>query len=221
MAMRLGLRKFRWMFKMVRLLFTAILMIAFTTPSWAVAQSADDPWAEPLNLSHSGIALNPSFVIDSEGLGHVVWQDNLANYVYTRFDGDQWSEPVMTDLDRLFGLPTSTEAIGNNQAPVIYTGPNPLFMAGPDRYIFAFWISPEGRLFTSRVRNVNFQRFKSWESGGVIAHDAASFAVAVDARGEWHLAYLRTAEDPQKSGWHLLYTFQKWWLELDGTSIPV
>jgi len=182
---------------MVKLLFAGILFMAFITPSWAVAQSTDDPWAEPMNLSHSGIALNPSFVIDSEGLVHVVWQDNLANYVYARLDGDQWSAPEMTDLDRLFGLPTTREATGRTQAPVIYTGPNPLFMAGPDRYIYAFWLTPQGRLFTSRVRSVNFERFKSWEYGGVVAHDAASFAVAVDARGEWHLAYLRTAEDPQ------------------------
>ncbi len=183
---------------MVRRLFAAILFIALITPAWAVAQSADDAWAEPINLSHSGIALNPSFVIDSDGLGHVVWQDNLANYVYTRFDGKQWSAPAETDLDRLFGLPTTPETTGRDLTPVLYTGPNPLFMAGPDRYIYAFWLTPQGRLFTSRVRNLNFERFKSWEATGVVAHDATSFSVAVDAHGEWHLAYLRTAEDSQE-----------------------
>jgi len=182
---------------MVRWLFAAILFIALVAPSWAVAQSADDTWTEPMNLSHSGIALNPSFVIDSDGLGHVVWQDNLANYVYTQFDGDQWSAAVETDLDRLFGLPAVPEPTGRDETPVLYTGPNPLFMAGPDRYIYAFWLTPQGRLFTSRVRNINFERFKSWEATGVVAHEATSFSVAVDALGEWHLAYLRTAEDPR------------------------
>ncbi len=179
------------------MLFAGILLIAFLIPSWAIAQSTDDSWTEPINLSHSGIALNPSFVMDSDGLGHVVWQDNLANYVYTRFDGDQWSAPALTDLDRLFGLPTSSEPTGRDLTPVLYTGPNPLFMAGPDRYIYAFWLTPQGRLFTSRVRNINFERFKSWEATGVVAHEAASFAVAVDSRGEWQLAFLRTAEDPR------------------------
>src|SRR5689334_21575268 len=119
MSMKFGLLQFRWMFKVVRWLFAAILLIAFITPSWAVAQSTNDTWTDPINLSHSGIALNPSFVIDSEGLGHVVWQDNLSHYVYTRFEGDQWSAPKTTDLDRLFGLPAVPEPLGRDLTPVL------------------------------------------------------------------------------------------------------
>jgi hypothetical protein len=189
-------RQFGRMFKPVRLLLASALLIIYITPSLAVAQSTDDPWTEPLNLSHSGVATNPAIVSDSEGVVHVVWQDDLANFVYTRLDGDQWSAPVTTDLDRLFTVPSAEEPTGRSQLPMIYTGSNPLFIAGPDRYIFSFWISPQGRLFTSRVRNLNFEHVTAWESTGVIAHQAASFAVAVDARGEWHLAYFRTVPDP-------------------------
>src|SRR5687768_14398420 len=194
MLMRLGSRESGWRFRLVRLLFASVLFIASSTPR-ASAQSTDDTWAEPLNLSHSGVAIKPVFVIDSEAVLHVVWQDDLANYVYTQFDGDQWTAPETTDLDRLFMVPIAGEFIRGAQ-PEIYTGPNPLFIAGPDQYIYAFWISPQGRLFTSKVENLNFEDVAAWDSGGVIAPAAASFAVAVDALGEWHLAYFRTVDDP-------------------------
>ena len=108
-VMTLGSLQSGWMFRLVRLLFASVLFIASITPSWALAQSTDDPWDEPLNLSHSGVAMNPVFVIDFEAVVHVVWQDDLANYVYTQFDGDQWSAPETTDLDRLFIVPIAGE----------------------------------------------------------------------------------------------------------------
>ena len=183
------------MFRLVRLWFTGVLFIASITPSWVLAQSSDDPWAAPVNLSNSGVAMNAAIVIDSEAVVHAVWQDDLENYVYTRFDGSQWSAPKTTNLDRLFMLPVNRESTSPSQL-AIYTGPNPLFIAGPGEHIFAFWISPKGRLFTSRVRNLGFEHVAAWDSERLITPDAASFAVAVDARGELHLAFLRTADDP-------------------------
>src|SRR5690349_11419779 len=94
-----------WIFSLARLLFAGALIIAFITPSWAFAQSAGGPWTKPVNLSRSGGATNPSIVSDSEGGVHAIWQDSLLNYVYSRFDGNQWSAPEITDLDRLFTVP--------------------------------------------------------------------------------------------------------------------
>ena len=181
----------------MRLLFTSALLLASSVPSWAFAQSKDDPWAEPLNISHTGIATNPVVVSDSDGSVHVVWQDNLdedlANYVYTRFDGVQWSDPVTTELARLFRPPN---ARGQILVP-IYTGPNPLFIAGPKQDIIAFWISPQGKLFTSTVKNEQFGNFTAWASGYLIAPEAASIAAAVDGRGELHLAYFDTVDNSE------------------------
>ena len=177
--------------------FASALVIASSTPPLASAQSTDDSWTEPLNLSHSGIAKNPAFVIDSKGVGHVVWQDDLGNYVYTRFDGDQWSAPESTGLGLLFRVPIAGESTRGSQLPIpIYTGPNPLFIASPGQYIFAFWISPQGRLFTSRVKNQSFDNYTAWDPGSLITPVAASFAAAIDARGDLHLAFLRTVDDP-------------------------
>jgi hypothetical protein len=183
------------MFSLVRLLFASVLFIAFLTPSWVFAQSADDVWAEPLNLSRSGVAEDPAIVIDSEGVVHVVWRDDLANYVYTRLDGDEWRTPETTNLDLLFRVPIPGESVEPSQLSN-YSGPNPLFIAGPDRYVFAFWITPQGGVFTSLVESQNFEDVAAWGSGRLVSPGAASFAAAIDARGELHVAFLRTADDP-------------------------
>lgn len=186
----------RWIPRLVGLLFTSALLVSFITPSWVLAQSATTPWTKPVNLSQSGGATNPSIVSDSEGVVHAIWQDSLMNFAYSQFDGNQWSAPVTTDLGRLFTVPVAGEPTPRGSQPWIFTGPDPTFIAGPNGYIFAFWISPQGRLFEARVRNTNFQHFAAWEPGGVIANQASSFAVAVDGSGEWHLAYTRTISDP-------------------------
>jgi hypothetical protein len=193
--MRFEPRQFRWMFRLMRLLFACSLFLTANTPSWALAQTGDDPWAVPVNLSHSGVARNPSIVIDSEAVVHAVWQDEVANFVYTRLDGNQWRAPETTDLNRLFRMPEVSETANRSEAP-IYTGPNPLFIAGPGPFIFAFWISPQDKLFTSKVTNTNFEHVSAWDSGGVVASDVTSFTVAIDPRGEWHLAYVRMVDAP-------------------------
>jgi hypothetical protein len=134
-------------------------------------------------------------MIDSEGTVHAVWQDETADFIYTRLDGDQWSAPETTDLNRIIGMPIPRESSVPSQS-TLYTGPNPLFIAGPGQYLFAFWITRQGKLFTSRVTNQNFDHISVWDTPGVVASDVASFAVSVDPRGDWHLAYFHTVDEP-------------------------
>src|SRR5687768_11744830 len=185
-----------WIFRAAKLSFACVLLIASIRPSWASAQATDDPWAAPVNLSYSGAATNPDIVSDSEGFVHVVWQDDVGNYVYSRFDGDQWSLAETTDLNSVFQLPGPDEPVDPFQM-ANYTGPNPLFIAGPEKRIFAFWINPEGRVYVSNVDNQSFKDRMAWGSGRLITPGAASFAAAVDALGSLHVAFLRTADDPE------------------------
>ena len=182
------------MFRLAKLLFACALVIAPIRPTWASAQATDDPWTQPVNLSHSGVATNPGMVTDSDGFVHVVWQDDLGTYVYSRFDGDEWSSPETTSLDRVFRLPGPDEPVDPFQM-ANYTGPNPLFIPGPDKRIFAFWINPEGRVYVSNVDNQNFKDEVAWGSGRLITPGAASFAAAVDVLGALHVAFLRTEGD--------------------------
>jgi hypothetical protein len=189
------IQPFGWVFRLLRLLIAGALFMVSQVPSGALAQTSDDPWTVPLNLSRSGVTASPTIVIDSDALVHAVWQDDLSNVIYTRLDGDQWMPAKMTDLNRLFRIPLASEAQFRPQL-ALYAGPNPLFIPGPGPFIFAFWISAQGRLFTSKVTNQNFEYLTAWDPGGVIASDVASFTVTVDAHGEWHLAFLRTVDEP-------------------------
>lgn len=197
-------RRFWWMFRLVSLFLTTALLITFATPVWSLSQTEDDLWDAPLNLSHSGIAFNPAMVIDSDGTVHVVWQDDIANYLYSELEDDQWSTPEITNLNRLFRIPGVNEPRDPLQL-ANYTGPNPLFIAGSDQ-IFAFWISPDGIVFTSKVQNQSFGDVAAWDSARSVARGAASFAAAVDASGESHLAFLRLAENDPANPPGIYYT---------------
>lgn len=193
MEKRLASRKFGSMFKLASLWLAAALFIASITPSWVLAQSTNEPWSEPLNLSRSGFASNVAFVIDSDGVGHVVWQDPLGEYIYTRFDGDQWSTPAMTVLSRIFKPPA---AVGSRRPQATNANdPKPIFVAGPGEYIFSFWINDEGKLFASKVKNNSFEKIAAWDTPRIVAQSAVSFAVAMDARGELHVAYQSGADE--------------------------
>src|SRR5688572_23069557 len=121
MITRSVFRQCKWIFRLVGVWLASTLLIASIQPSWALAQSTDDPWDTPLNLSHSGVAVNPQIVIDSDAVVQAVWQDDLANFVYTQLDGDQWSVPETTDLNRLFRMPTDRESRDQSQLAT-YTG---------------------------------------------------------------------------------------------------
>ena len=194
-SIKAGSQDFEKRFRLLRFLFVCALFTVYIAPSWALAQSAAQPWDAPLNLSRSGVAMNPAIVSDSDGSVHAVWQDDLANYWYTQWDGSQWGSPEATDLNLLFRLPPAGETPDPDQL-ANHAGPNPLFIAGPNQMIFAFWITPEGNIFTSKVENQSFKTGAAWDSGRVIAAGAASFAAALDAQGDAHLAFLRTADDP-------------------------
>ncbi|MEW6404706.1 MAG: sialidase family protein [Chloroflexota bacterium] len=46
------------------------------------------------------------------------------------------------------------------------------------------------------MKNGDFEHVAAWDSVSLITPKAAAFGAAVDARGEWHLAYVRTADEP-------------------------
>ena len=181
--------------RLVALWFAGTLVITGAAPQRVAAQSPDEPWATPVNLSHSGTATDPAMVIDAGGVVHVVWRDTSANFVYARLEGGEWSTPRLTELHRRFRVQASQAAARQTRADgtqaVLYTGPNPLFVAGPGQHSFAFWVTPEGLLYSSRAINRDFGLFAGWGATRLLSASVASFAAAVDARGSLHVAFYR------------------------------
>jgi hypothetical protein len=163
------------------------LMIASFMPHRALAQSEEDAWAEPINLSHSGTATNPSLMIDSTANVHAVWQDEFANFVYARVDDGQWSAPQQTSLHLLFGRTAPSDES-------VFTSTNPLFIAGPGQFIFAVWVTQQGALYASRVPNRTFNDVETWYGAQRLSSSVTSFTAAVDLDGVLHVAYIRSGD---------------------------
>jgi BNR repeat-like domain len=156
-------------------------------PAGAQNQTANPTWTTPINLSHSGSTTNPSIVIDSNGITHVVWEDTIAGEMYTQFDGTQWSTPVAVNLP--FGIPPST---GGGQT----SGPTNLrLLADSKGFIHAFWVDQNNTLHYSRVQGNLFANGANWESPLVLANSAVDYDVAIDNQDRIDLAYVRAIDE--------------------------
>jgi BNR repeat-like domain len=138
------------------------------------AQTSNDPWTPPVNLSHSGSTTNPVTAQDSKGTIHVIWQDKYADYVYTRLQGDSWSQPV--------------------SVPVPFGDTPPKLLADSKGFLHAFWIDNDGSLayvhMTPRPTGLTFDKSQ------FIAEAALSFDATIDAKDNIHVVYVRPKDVP-------------------------
>jgi hypothetical protein len=153
---------------------TGTVFLAIPSYQAVTAQSNQDVWSEPTNLSKSGSATSPGMVIDSNGVIHVIWQDEFYGTMYAEFDGQQWNTPIATVFP--FG-----QAI-------------PLLVANPNGFIHAFWTDEQNQLFHSFVPADQFSDPTSWYGVIQLAESAVDFDVAFDNQGGLHVAYLRTLD---------------------------
>ena len=76
-------------------LFVAVLSLLVVSGLTALAQTEEDRiWSDPINISGSGGASDPSLSQDSGGTYHLFWRDEFAGIMYASGDGQTWAEPV-------------------------------------------------------------------------------------------------------------------------------
>jgi len=165
--------RLRKMILIISLLIT--LGIAGFNLSNALAQTSESTWTDPVNLSNSGSTTNPQMMVDSKGNIHVLWEDTFHGYLYTFFDGNQWSEPVAVDLP--------------------FTAMTPKFVIGPNDQVHAFWISIEGNnlegeLLYSQVSASAMSNINSWTAPRTLADAAVAVDGAVDSQGVIHVGFI-------------------------------
>jgi hypothetical protein len=185
-APQLGNRFINLMKNKLFVFIAVFLSLILSYPS--LAQSPEDPWSDPINLSHSGSTTDPAIIVDNEGITHVVWQDAYAGFIYSKQEGVQWSEPALVD----FPFDTST-------VDFPFSASTPQFYTGSDNYIHAFWLedsdfSEEVALLYSRVVAENFGSVSAWQPPVIVAQSATTFAVDIDDNGGIHVAYIRPSE---------------------------
>ncbi|MGZ9225865.1 MAG: exo-alpha-sialidase, partial [Anaerolineales bacterium] len=138
------------------------------------AQTVQD-WSEPINLSGSGAGSNPSMVIDSHGVLHVLWVDKFEGYKYTESpDGLTWSSPVTVKF------PFSLEQI----LP-------PVFLADPKGVIHIFWLTEKNDLFYAQTLDENLAIPAGWRMVSKRDSSVFDFDLDIDAQGRLHLGYVK------------------------------
>ena len=148
----------------------------------AAAQSLDEPWAPPNNLSHSGATDNPVMIVDSSGIVHVIWEDEFSGWIYTRLESDIWSTPIAAyfPFEYIFESEESS---------------HPRLIPDTNGRIHAFWTDEEDVLFYSSVESSSFNDPLSWQAPQQIAQSAVDIDIAIDTQGNMHLVYVRAIDD--------------------------
>jgi hypothetical protein len=165
----------------------AILLIGISVFNIAIiqpasAQTPDEPWTPPVNLSHSGATTNPSIVMDSNRIVHVIWEDEFAGWIYTRLEGDTWSVPVAVEVP-------FDDLLESEESSRLW------LVSDANGRIHAFWTDQENGLFYSVVQADLFNDVSAWGAPLQLAQSALDIDVEIDSRGSMHLVYVRAVGD--------------------------
>lgn len=163
-----------------RLTVPVIIMIGGLTPG-AFAQTGSGRWETPVNLSQSGGTINPQFVVDSNGIFHLLWLDEFSNFGYISGNGIEWNDPV--------------------PAKGPYEEFPPEIFPDADGFIHAFWSDDDGLFYTSKARASDFYQMSGWVGRSQLGSFVTDVDATVDSEGKMHLVYIRAANsDNQPAG---------------------
>ena len=169
--------------------------VVVATPTITPTPLPQDPagdadfWSLPTNLSRSGAATTPQILLDSAGLFHALWLDEIDGFAYTNGDGFEWAEPTVTELP--FGTRRYYPDLKETE-PTPYFVPT-LISDGNGR-IHAFWIDDTQGLYYSSVANNEMASYDSWTTRQQVAPAALALDVSLDATGRIHLSFIRPVD---------------------------
>ncbi|MBV6451609.1 MAG: hypothetical protein MHPDNHAH_02354 [Anaerolineales bacterium] len=156
-----------------------------------VQAQTDTEWSAPINLSNSGASSDPSIVVDSLGVAHVIWRDALDGYKYTKStDGVEWTAPVKVD----FPFSPKTDTPSNLETADIHLK----MVADTAGLIHMFWTQPNDQsdkdtsseLYYARTPSNLLSQPLSWDAVYVVAVSVLDFDVIADSSNVIHLSYV-------------------------------
>lgn len=161
------------------------ILFSFVTKSYA--QGSQD-WTDPVNLSFSGVGIDPLLVIDSNGTLHALWIDNFNSdnsdgYSYSQSTdgGITWTPPQIVNFP-----------FNEKDSP-------PILLADSNGSIHIFWINSTLNLFYGQTTSIDLANPSSWQTNTRLDADVLAFDVILDSRGVLHIAYVsnsKTIDNP-------------------------
>ena len=142
----------------------------------ATAQTGEETWTQPINLSNSGAAKFPAATVDANGVIQVIWMDSIAGLQYARYLNNQWSSPRSLDV-------------------LAFRRTVPRLVSTKSGYVHAFWIDERNNLLYSKVVGQYMGDVRSWSAVFKLDTGVVKFDVNVDNQGEMHLAYVRASDE--------------------------
>ena len=170
------------------ILFVSVLTLLVVSGLTVLAQSEDERvWSEPINISQSGAASDPSLSEDSSGAYHLFWRDEYSGIYYASGDGQSWSEPVAPRFP--FSEPPFG-AVGEDGFEGFFT---PSVFVDPQDVAHALWVNEDDELFYSRAGVADIAAGAAgWVGPQLISRNVFRYEIIAGANGRLHMIYLTT-----------------------------
>ena len=177
------------------LLFVFGLSLLVVSGLSVLAQSEeDDIWSEPVNISASGAAENPSVARDSAGTYHLFWRDEFDGVVYTSGDGQAWSDSAV------YRFPFSEPpfgAFGDTGFEGFFT---PIVSIDPQDRIHALWVNEDDELFYSQAAVSDVAAGSTgWAGPRLLARNVYAYELVGGEDGRLQLLYLTIQNSSESS----------------------
>ncbi|GJM40215.1 MAG: hypothetical protein DHS20C20_04970 [Ardenticatenaceae bacterium] len=172
-----------------RLFLFVLLMVLLVVSGLTVLAQAEEGnvWSDPLNISRSGAASDPSLSLDSSGNYHLFWRDEFSGIYYTFGDGQTWSEPVAPRFP--FSEPPFG-AVGEDGFEGFFT---PSVFVGPNDVAHSLWVNEDDELFYSRAGVADVTTGAAgWVGPQLISRNVFRYEIIEGANGRLHMVYLTT-----------------------------
>ena len=170
-------------------IFTLIAGLGLGVSKNVIAQTEEEGWGQPVNLSHSGSTDSPVMVVDHEGTIHAVWQDVFDGQVYSKRVEGEWTNPESVDVPWVALQGANAQKTTNQYRPTL--------IADSTGKIHAFWIGEEESLYYSNATAARFAD-NGWISAQVLAESIVGFEAAVDIKDGLHISYVRSLDAEEK-----------------------
>ncbi len=155
----------------------------------AAAQRGVQPWTQPINVSRSGAALQPTIAVDTQGTLYAFWWDSVLGELYSTTGLTQTVASAPAALPEVYGDRIDTVDPNTQRRNITLVQPlQARALADSTGTVHLFWLDTRYRLMTLEIAGARVSAAAS------LASSVLTFDISTDGAGGVHLAYVKTNE---------------------------